>query len=298
MITKGFFQQYSAGTQALLLIFLFCGGAVIATLITMLISLFTGISGMDMSMTRVIQTISSLGLFLLPAIGMALFCDASPRHYLFLHRVNDERVWLLVLASMFLIAAPINFIAMLNQQMELPTFMAPVEQWMRSQEDLAQQLTQNMIGDGTPQLLAINLIVMALCPAITEEFFFRGALQRLIGKWNPNPHFVIWSAAILFSAFHLQFYGFIPRMLLGAYLGYLLLWTRSIWIPVFAHFINNATAVIGMSDKNLRESALVTGEIPSDQIFQYGIAAAISLILFIFLNQYLKKILKGQSDKS
>ena len=293
MITKGFFQQYSAGTQALLLIFLFCGGAVIATLITMLISLFTGISGMDMSMTRVIQTISSLGLFLLPAIGMALFCDASPRHYLFLHRVNDERVWLLVLASMFLIAAPINFIAMLNQQMELPTFMAPVEQWMRSQEDLAQQLTQNMIGDGTPQLLAINLIVMALCPAITEEFFFRGALQRLIGKWNPNPHFVIWSAAILFSAFHLQFYGFIPRMLLGAYFGYLLLWTRSIWIPVFAHFINNATAVIGMSDKNLRESALVTGEIPTDQIFQYGIAAAISLILFIFLNQYLKKILKG-----
>lgn len=298
MITKGFFQQYSAGTQALLLIFLFCGGAVIATLITMLISLFTGISGMDMSMTRVIQTISSLGLFLLPAIGMALFCDASPRHYLFLHKVNDERVWLLVLASMFLIAAPINFIAMLNQQMELPTFMAPVEQWMRSQEDLAQQLTQNMIGDGTPQLLAINLIVMALCPAITEEFFFRGALQRLIGKWNPNPHFVIWSAAILFSAFHLQFYGFIPRMLLGAYLGYLLLWTRSIWIPVFAHFINNATAVIGMSDKNLRESALVTGEIPTDQILQYGIAAAISLILFIFLNQYLKKILKGQSDKS
>lgn len=139
---------------------------------------------------------------------------------------------------------------------------------------------------------------MALCPAITEEFFFRGALQRLIGKWNPNPHFVIWNAAILFSAFHLQFYGFIPRMLLGAYLGYLLLWTRSIWIPVFAHFINNATAVIGMSDKNLRESALVTGEIPTDQIFQYGIAAAISLILFIFLNQYLKKILKGQSDKS
>ncbi len=298
MITKGFFQQYSAGTQALLLIFLFCGGAVIATLITMLISLFTGISGMDMSMTRVIQTISSLGLFLLPAIGMALFCDASPRHYLFLHKVNDERVWLLVLASMFLIAAPINFIAMLNQQMELPTFMAPVEQWMRSQEDLAQQLTQNMIGDGTPQLLAINLIVMALCPAITEEFFFRGALQRLIGKWNSNPHFVIWSAAILFSAFHLQFYGFIPRMLLGAYLGFLLLWTRSIWIPVFAHFINNATAVIGMSDKNLRESALVTGEIPTDQIFQYGIAAAISLILFIFLNQYLKKILKGQSEKS
>ena len=64
-------------------------------------------------------------------------------------------------------------------------------------------------------------------------------------------------------------------------------------VPVFAHFINNATAVIGMSDKNLRESALVTGEIPTDQIFQYGIAAAISLILFIFLNQYLKKILKG-----
>lgn len=293
MLTKGFFQQHSAGTQALLLIFLFCGGAVIATVITTLISLLAGTPATDMSMTRIVQAISSLGIFLLPAIGMALLCDASPRHYLSLREVNDKRAWLIVLASMFLIAAPINFTAMLNQQMELPTFMAPVEQWMRSQEDLAQRLTQAMIGDGTPQLLAINLIVMALCPAITEEFFFRGALQRLIGKWNPNPHFVIWSAAILFSAFHLQFYGFIPRMLLGAYFGYLLLWTRSIWVPAFAHFINNATAVIGMSDKDLRESALVTGDIPTDQILQYGMSAALSLILFILLNRYLKKILSG-----
>lgn len=263
----------------------------IATILTMLMNLLFETS--EMNMARIVQTISSIGIFLLPAIGMALFCDSSPRHYLSFRKVNDERVWLLVLAGMLLIAAPINFIAMLNQQMELPAFMAPVEQWMRAQEDLAQHLIEEMIGDGTPQLLAINLIVMALCPAITEELFFRGALQRLVGKWSANPHLVIWSAAILFSAFHLQFYGFIPRMLLGAYLGYLLLWTRSIWIPVFAHFINNAIAVIGMSDKDLRENALVTGDIPADQILQYGIAAAISLVLFILLNRYLKKVVKG-----
>lgn len=149
-----------------------------------------------------------------------------------------------------------------------------------------------MIGDGGTRLLIVNLMVMAVCPAITEEFFFRGALQRLIGKWSHNPHLVIWSVAILFSAFHLQFYGFIPRMLLGAYFGYLLLWSRSIWVPVFAHFVNNATAVIGMSDPDMRESALVTGEIPHELILQYGLGAFISLLLFIGVNRILKRRLE------
>lgn len=292
MRAKGFFYHHSGGTQALLLILLFCGGAIIASILTLTAQTLSASAIMSAGMSRLVQTISSLCLFLLPAMGMALLCDMAPRRYLSLNPVRDEWSWLLVLASMFLIASPINFLAMLNQQLELPAFMAPVERWMRAQEDLAQQLTESMIGDGGTRLLIVNLVVMAVCPAITEEFFFRGALQRLIGKWSHNPHLVIWSVAILFSAFHLQFYGFIPRMLLGAYFGYLLLWSRSIWVPVFAHFVNNATAVIGMSDPDMRESALVTGEIPHELILQYGLGAFISLLLFIGVNWILKRRLE------
>lgn len=103
---------------------------------------------------------------------------------------------------------------------------------MQTQEALAEQLTNTLLaGDGLLTFLS-NLVVMALMAGITEEFLFRGALQRIIGQWTANHHIVIWSAAILFSAFHLQFYGFLPRMLLGAYFGYLLYWSRNIWIPV------------------------------------------------------------------
>ena len=88
----------------------------------------------------------------------------------------------------------------------------------------------------------------------------------MIGKWTSNPHTIIWIAAILFSAFHLQFYGFLPRMILGAYFGYLLYWSKSIWIPVFAHFVNNAFAVIGMSDSRLKDNEFVTGDIPAEHL--------------------------------
>jgi hypothetical protein len=89
-----------------------------------------------------------------------------------------------------------------------------------------------------------NLVLVAIIPAIGEELVFRGVLQKLFGEWTKNKFMGIWISAILFSAMHLQFYGFIPRMLLGALLGYSLLWTGSIWIPILGHFVNNAFAVL------------------------------------------------------
>ena len=102
---------------------------------------------------------------------------------------------------------------------------------------------------------------------------------------------IIWIAAILFSAFHLQFYGFLPRMILGAYFGYLLYWSKSIWIPVFAHFVNNAFAVIGMSDSRLKDNEFVTGDIPAEHLLDFCLIAALSFLLFILVNRRLKRLL-------
>ncbi|MCK4638890.1 MAG: CPBP family intramembrane metalloprotease, partial [Bacteroidales bacterium] len=89
-----------------------------------------------------------------------------------------------------------------------------------------------------------NILMIAIIPGIGEEFLFRGVLLRLLKEWTKNIHWAVFISAVLFSAFHLQFYGFLPRLMLGILLGYMFVWTGSIWVPIFIHFINNAAAVI------------------------------------------------------
>lgn len=216
--------------------------------------------------------------FPVPALAVAWLCSADPAAYLCIKRKVDTKILLLALVSMFLMSPAITLTALLNKQMILPEFMAPVESWMKAQEALAEQITNTLLaGDGMLTFLS-NLFVIAIMAGITEEFLFRGALQRIIGQWTSNHHIVIWSAAILFSAFHLQFYGFLPRMLLGAYFGYLLYWSRNIWIPVFAHFVNNAFAVISMSDIHLRENEFITGDISNANLLPYSALAVVTLV--------------------
>ena len=105
---------------------------------------------------------------------------------------------------------------------------------------LSQQILQfGSVGD----MLAMLLIVGVLT-GIGEEFVFRGIVQRLLLEKLRNSHAAVWIAAFLFSAIHFQFYGFVPRMLLGAFFGYLLVWSGNIWLPVAAHALNNSFAVL------------------------------------------------------
>jgi membrane protease YdiL (CAAX protease family) len=114
---------------------------------------------------------------------------------------------------------------------------------MQEMEESAAQLTQTMLHSESIGIFALNVGIVCVLGAVGEEFLFRGVLQKVFGKVIKNPHVVIWVVAIVFSAFHLQFYGFITRMLLGAYLGYLLYYTQTIWIPILAHFTNNFIGV-------------------------------------------------------
>jgi membrane protease YdiL (CAAX protease family) len=87
------------------------------------------------------------------------------------------------------------------------------------------------------------MLMIAILPAIGEEFMFRGLIQRLLKDWLGNIHLAIFISALLFSAMHMQFYGFFPRMVLGIMFGYMFYWTGSLWIPIFAHFIQNGLVV-------------------------------------------------------
>ena len=293
---KGIYAGKPALFQLLLLLVSLLLGAIFSSLIgTGIFFMLHGTAGNIMhypGMMRMMQLISAIGTFLFPALAVAWLCSPDPEAYLCIKRKTDTKILLLVLTSMILMSPTITLTALLNKQMVLPSFMAPVEAWMQTQEALAEQLTNTLLaGDGLLTFLS-NLVVMALMAGITEEFLFRGALQRIIGQWTANHHIVIWSAAILFSAFHLQFYGFLPRMLLGAYFGYLLYWSRNIWIPVFAHFANNAFAVIGMSDNRLKENEFITGDISNANLLPYSALAVITLLLFIVCVQRIRKTIQ------
>lgn len=110
-------------------------------------------------------------------------------------------------------------------------------------EEQAAKLTKDMLVMDTPLQFILALTGVAVVPAVFEEYLFRGTLQPLFAKWFGNIHVSIWVTAALFSLFHFQFFGFLPRMLLGAVFGYLVVWSGSIYPAILAHFLNNGVAV-------------------------------------------------------
>jgi membrane protease YdiL (CAAX protease family) len=119
-----------------------------------------------------------------------------------------------------------------------------LEQKFKPSEEMAERLSELFLRDDSGVHLWVLILSMAVVPAIFEELVFRGILQPLIARMSRNVHVGIWLSAALFSLIHMQFYGFIPRLLLGAVLGYLVIWSGSLWTAIFAHFVNNALAVL------------------------------------------------------
>ena len=197
-----------------------------------------------------VQLIQTAALFLLPPFLMAFLWAKQPLEWLKLK--SETRGYGLWAIFLMLIALPaINLVGYFNQQMSLPAFLEPLEQWMKTAEANAAHLTEQFLSVTTFGGLIINILLMALLPAVAEELTFRGVLQNLfevkdetLKKKGNRVHIAIWCSAILFSAIHMQFYGFLPRMLMGALFGYALVWTGSLWIPILMHFTNNAMAVI------------------------------------------------------
>ena len=149
-------------------------------------------------------------------------------------------VALLVIIFMFFDALIIEW----NQGVVFPDSMKGIEKWMKESEDSAGELTKFLTDFKTPSQLIVAMVVVAVLAGISEELIFRGVLQNITLRAFGNPHFAIWFAAFVFSFIHFQFYGFFPRMLLGALFGYLYYWTKNIWVPMFAHFVNNGFTLL------------------------------------------------------
>ena len=127
--------------------------------------------------------------------------------------------------------------------------------------------------------LIVTVLMVGLMTGIGEELTFRGIIQSLVTEKSNNHHIAIWVTAIIFSAIHFQFFGFFPRMLLGAFFGYLMVWSGSIWLPIYAHFLNNSMAVVAAYMLNIN---LTTDEYEKVGTVDNGTIwmALVSLFLF------------------
>lgn len=199
---------------------------------------------MDINLLRMMQIIQSISLFLIPPFIVARLVEVNGFEFISVRKKADSN---LVLLSVLLIVAClplINYLGLLNNSMKLPAFMSGIEQWMKKMETSNGELMEKLLDTASIGGLALNLFMMALLPAFSEEFIFRGTFQQIFVKLFKNTHIGIIFTAALFSAIHFQFYGFVPRMVLGLMFGYILLWSNNIWYPVIAHFVNNAMAIL------------------------------------------------------
>jgi membrane protease YdiL (CAAX protease family) len=190
------------------------------------------------------QVVNQLGIFVLPAILFVLLTDNDIPGYLKL-RDGWHRMAILYGTILILVSLPLNHWLMeINGAERFPSFLAGVEDWMKTKEEEADVLTEAFLSTSSIGGFLFNLLMIAAIAAIGEELIFRGILVRLFHEWTSNIHLAVIIPALIFSALHLQFYGFLPRFLLGIFLGYLFIWTGSLKVPMLVHFINNAFAVI------------------------------------------------------
>ncbi|WP_460695088.1 lysostaphin resistance A-like protein [Mucilaginibacter puniceus] len=234
----------------------------------------------------ILQVVSTtIPLFIAPVL-FAKVIVKEPQEYLRPTWSFPPVLLVLVFCIMFISSPLIEFLANINQKMSFPPSLKFIYDWMREKEDAAQKLTGILLQMKTVGSMIRNVIIVGLLTAIAEEFMFRGVIQTIFTRWTKNYHAAIWITAILFSSFHMEFFGFLPRLMLGVVLGYFVAWGGSIWPAVWGHFINNGTAVVVTylyQHKKIKVN-------PDDQhMFNY-VAYIISLIIVLFLLFMYKKL--------
>lgn len=240
------------------------------------------------------QGLQTLALFILPAFAVAYIFSEKISEYLSLNKKTSLNSVALVSFTIIAALPAVNVLIQFNEAMVFPEFLKDIEFWMRTSEDEAKRITEILVSTETLTGLLVNLFVMAVLPAIGEELIFRGVFQKIFTQMTNNYHWGIIISAFIFSSIHLQFYGFLPRFLMGVYFGYLLVWSKSLWLPILAHFINNAMAV-SLYFFYFNESVTIN---PDTYGTENYLAAVVSLLFVISLVYITKKIHSSKMEIS
>lgn len=228
---------------------------------------------------KFLQAANSFGTFVVPPLIYFWAAGVQGNEYLTRNKRHFLLFLLIALGLGFVSSPLIELSYRLNQFLDLPPFLEGLEAWMRQSEKTMEELTKVFLQtEGWADFL-VNLLVIAVIPAIGEELMFRGALQKIFSRWMGNVHWAIFLTAFLFAFIHLQFFGFLPRFLLGLLFGYLFYWSGNIWVPVAAHFLNNGMIVLLSFLFQQKITNFDPGREQDFSMLQYVITAVLTLVL-------------------
>jgi membrane protease YdiL (CAAX protease family) len=282
------------GGTLLFYLFVFTGSLVLGKDMSEILSIQSGTNSDKGYILKYIQVSQQIALFIIPAIVIAMLLRQGKKSFLKTDRFPGSIPMFMVIMLAILILPVTTYTGMLNSRMTLPGCLSGVENWMRTKENAASDLTGLLIKSKGIGDLLINISILAVIPAVAEELIFRGILQQILCRIFKSGHIAICTTAIFFSAVHLQFYGFLPRLILGLCFGYLFFWSGNLWIAVVAHFINNAIPVIishfiiwnDLSDK--------ASDMVEKQVLIPIVPALLSIgILYYFWSEYRNKLVES-----
>lgn len=231
----------SPGKRLAIFIFLALIGFLISGALNELVLKFMGVSTRSMRIAAVLQSVFQM---ILPALALSMMVTRWPAQFLGVsRRFSNKCLCLAVCALLFSIPA-MNLIISLNNSIHFPESMSALEQTMRHLEDAANQSVEMLMGgDGIGDLI-VSILIVGVFAGLGEELLFRGAFLNTLLSMRLDKHLAVWIVAFIFSALHFQFYGFVPRMLLGAFFGYAYIWSGSLWLSVCLHALNNILFVV------------------------------------------------------
>lgn len=234
-----------------------------------------------------VQATASIGLFILTPLLVIAFHLKLPVGEFFRIRQTNPRAIFMSLAIVFCFMVGNSLIIEWNKSIDFPDWMSGFEVWAQQSEAKVERLTNFLTDFGSIQQFLIALLVIAVVPAVGEELLFRGLLQNLFYKGSGSAHVAIWFTAILFGVFHLQFYGVVPRILLGALFGYIYYWTGSLSLAMIGHFFNNAFTLIllYLSQTNIIEYDPLSEESPPISVIAVFLVGG-SILLYLLRSNF------------
>ncbi len=275
-------KKTSQGNRLLIFLLLLLFGLIFSSVLGFFVSMINGGSPTDLRNLRIIQVLSQVVGFMMPAVVYVLLVKEKPLNYL---GFNSMPAWsLLGIVAMCTVIPFLSMVTDWNDSIVFPESMRALEEQMRATQQKTEEVINMFISGGS---LFSSLIIIAALAAISEELLFRSVIQQALIKIFRNAHLAIIMTAIIFSAFHLDFFGFFPRAILGLMLGYMFWMSGSIIPSMLMHFLNNAVIVMlyylntrGFTDIDVEHFG------STGNVLVIILSLIVTVAIFIFCNRF------------
>ncbi len=278
-------KNTTQGTRLLTFMLLLIFGTLFSSVLGVFVAMINGGEITDLNNLQIIQVLNQVIGFMLPAVLYVMLVYKRPLNYLGFRKIP---AWsLLGIAALFTIIPFLSWVTDWNDSIVFPESMRALEAKLRLTQQKSEEVIKMFISQGS---LFSSMLIIAALAAVSEELLFRSVLQKGLMRLFKNVHVAIIVTAFVFSAFHMDFFGFFPRFILGLMLGYIFWMSGSIFPSMLMHFVNNATIVMlyylntrGFTDIDVEHFG------STDNVLLIVLSLVATVAIFIICNRFSKR---------